>query len=212
MDRDFLKHRKPASSKEMKDFTDDFTKKFNVYINENLTKFLTNPSSFLSSFSHRISKYDLILLCKLENRVDIAQKLYPVEEGKMIPNFFTLNIQQVQSTEKKGFFKIMIQVIEKICEAKQINVLISQITNEDFAKMLEKNAYKVLKEGININAIKIYQTFFGKDIKKRPREEDDENKVADGRQKKSRKKKKSPKKTKSRKKRSPSFRSLLKKK
>lgn len=204
--RDFLEKRLLASSKELQRFAEGFTIEFESFFNKELPNFLKNPSKFPLSFNYKIAKYDLILLCKLENRLDIAKKLYEIKEEKK-PNFFTLNIQQVQSTEKKGFFRIMIQVIEKFCEVNNINVLISQITNEDFAKKLEGKFYKVIREGININAVKIYQTFFDKDIKKRPREDEIvEKKVADGRQTKSRKKKKSHKKTKSPKKRS-SFRS-----
>jgi len=53
----------------------------------------------------------------------------------------------------------MIIEVEKICEEKKINLLISQIMNDDFAKMLEKNGYYIIRDGIvDVNAIKIFQT------------------------------------------------------
>jgi hypothetical protein len=184
-----LKDRKTASEKEKKEFLKNFSKQFNDYINdvEHYSRGFTYKYKY--KYKYKYGDYEFKVQLKIENPVDILSKIKKkCDEIKKLPlpssqqvyrlkeicnneseSFDVINIKQVQSL-KKGYFKTMIMEVEKICEEKNINLLISQIMNNDFAEMLENNGYYIIKDGIvDVNAIKIFQTL--EKTLKRKREE-----------------------------------------
>jgi len=171
----FLENRKTASEKEKENFLNDFSKEFNKYINSELKEYY---KKLHSDKYYKYEKFGFKVQFKIENQPDILSKIKKkCDEIKKLPSseqvnrlieicnnesessFDVLNIKQVQSEKKKGYFKTMIMEVEKICEEKNINLLISQIMNYDFANMLKNNGYYIIKDGIvDVNAIKIFQT------------------------------------------------------
>ena len=172
----FLENRKTASEKEKENFLNDFSKEFNKYINSELKEYY---KKLHSDKYYKYEKFGFKVQFKIENQPDILSKIKKkCDEIKKLPSseqvnrlieicnnesessFDVLNIKQVQSEKKKGYFKTMIMEVEKICEEKNINLLISQIMNYDFANMLEKkNGYYIIRDGsADVNAIKIFQT------------------------------------------------------
>jgi hypothetical protein len=133
---------------------------------------------------------------------DLFEKLRKI---KPKDEFFVpfLNIKQVEIKEKsrkKGYFKNMILYVENICKKNNINLIISQILNEDFWNMLGKKeegkaSYTITKENRDVNAVKIFQIYEETtEISEPPSKK---QKISDG--KKSKKRSKSKRKSKSKK-------------
>jgi hypothetical protein len=194
-----LEKRKTASEEEEKEFLKDFSNQFNDYINVELKNYKNKKSHYSSEslnynkHKYKYGDYEFKVQLKIENSVDILSKIKKkCDEIKKLPSSqqvdrlieicnneskssfdVVLNIKQVESLKKKGYFKTMIMEVEKICEEQNINLLISQIMNDDFANMLEKNGYYIIRDGsADVNAIKIFQTV--EKTLKRKRDEEDE--------------------------------------
>jgi hypothetical protein len=70
-------------------------------------------------------------------------------------------MDKMDKLDKNRNFKVVENINyifrEKWCEKNNINLLVSQILNDDLKNMLEKHDYQILEEYSDINAIKIYQ-------------------------------------------------------
>ena len=207
-------------SKEMQTFLKKFQVDFDNYIGKNLNKFLREKYSEIYH-TYKDKHFNKIQF-KLENRYDFFQYLYNKceKEEKFNsdnPDLFEklrkikpkdefvpfLNIKQVEIKEKsrkKGYFKNMILYVENICKKNNINLIISQILNEDFWNMLGKKeegkaSYTITKENRDVNAVKIFQIYEETtEISEPPSKK---QKISDG--KKSKKRSKSKRKSKSKK-------------
>jgi hypothetical protein len=192
-----MNDRPKASPVEIEKFLRDFSDKFNTYINSVSSVYFTykyneddddddddddeefmamfkidDPTSILSRLKERcdeINKEE----ASSDKEAETLKKLKELckDDSDLSKSFdVILNIKQVQSLKKQGYFKAMISEVEKICEKKNINLLISQI-NDDFAIMLKKNGYYIMRKNADINAIKIFQD--AKKTLKRKRDEED---------------------------------------
>ena len=163
-------NRLEASPIEIQEFVADFVKEFNEYINDECLTNLRNKNNF-EYFNYPESKEDEedeedeglltnIIQIKLEKNNQSVCKIFGCSDGE---ENFAFNFTKLQM-KKKGYFKAIINEVEKICKEKQINLIFSDISNDNnimkkFIPMLEKNFYSIVPKNHGLSdAVKIFQS------------------------------------------------------
>ena len=116
-----------ASEEEMKEFLNDFSEKFEIMDKQLI---LFNKNNYSSLYFYYDNHKFLKAQCKFENQPMIGYIIDKLDKNR---NFKVLNLKQVESFEKKGYFKTLITFLEKWCEKNKINLLVSQILNESIS-------------------------------------------------------------------------------